>query len=51
LSVGFFLTPVFATLISHFALGEPITPGLLVGGAIILAGLFLANRQAQKPAT
>lgn len=51
LSVGFFLTPVFATLISHFALGEPITPGLLVGGAIILAGLLLANRQAQKSAT
>lgn len=50
LSVGFFLTPVFATIISHFALGEPITPGLVLGGVIILGGLFLANHQAQRTA-
>jgi drug/metabolite transporter (DMT)-like permease len=44
LSVGFFLTPVFGALLSYLVLGEPITPGLAAGGAVILAGLFVANR-------
>lgn len=47
LSVGFFLTPVFGALTSYLVLGEPITAGLLAGGGVILAGLFVANR---KPA-
>lgn len=44
LSVGFFLTPVFGALFSYLVLGEPITAGLVAGGLVILAGLFVANR-------
>lgn len=50
LSVGFFLTPVFGTLLSALFLGEPITGGLAIGGVGILAGLFVANRRPAPPA-
>jgi len=46
LSVGFFLTPVFGALFSYLLLGEPITGGLVAGGAVILLGLFVANKAA-----
>ncbi len=45
LSVGFFLTPVFGALLSWLLLKEPLTAGLLLGGAAILAGLFLVNSE------
>lgn len=44
LSVGFFLTPVFGAVASYLTLGEPITGGVALGGAAILAGLLVANR-------
>jgi drug/metabolite transporter (DMT)-like permease len=43
------LSPVTATLIGHFALGEAVGWGLLVGVACILAGLALAaTRRVQQ---
>lgn len=45
LSVGFFLTPVFSALLSHLFLGEALSPGLVVGGGIILAGLLVVRRR------
>ena len=50
LSVGFFLTPVFGALSSYLLLGEPVTGGLLAGGAAILLGLLVANRGATRNA-
>ncbi len=44
------LTPVFAGLLSFFVLGEPIGMHHLVGGALILAGIHLANRPGQRNA-
>ncbi|HTE21160.1 MAG TPA: DMT family transporter [Armatimonadota bacterium] len=44
LSVGFLLTPMWGSLFSFLLLGEPITPGLAVGGAAVLLGLLLVNR-------
>jgi drug/metabolite transporter (DMT)-like permease len=40
------LTPVFAGALSWIFLGEPIGTHHLVGGALILAGIHLANRSA-----
>lgn len=50
LSVGFFLTPVFGALFSFLFLREPVTGGLLAGGAVILLGLFMANRAGKGKA-
>jgi drug/metabolite transporter (DMT)-like permease len=38
------LTPVFAGLLSYVFLSEPIGAHHLVGGALILVGIHLANR-------
>jgi drug/metabolite transporter (DMT)-like permease len=44
------LSPVTATLIGHFALGEAVGWGLVAGVACILAGLALAaTRQVDQP--
>ena len=40
------LVPVFATLLSTTLLGETVGLALLVGGAMVLAGVSLANRPA-----
>lgn len=48
LSVGFFLTPVFGAVFSYLVLGEPITGGVVAGGALILLGLLVANRAGRK---
>jgi drug/metabolite transporter (DMT)-like permease len=47
LSVGFFLTPLFGALASYLVLGEPVTAGLVAGGAAVLCGLLVANRGAR----
>jgi drug/metabolite transporter (DMT)-like permease len=41
-SVGFLATPAFGILLSNWILGEKITPDLVFGTALILAGVGLA---------
>jgi drug/metabolite transporter (DMT)-like permease len=41
------LVPVFATLLSTALLGETIGLALVAGGAMVLAGVVLANRPAR----
>lgn len=41
-SVGFLATPAFGILLSGWILGEPITPDLIGGTALILVGVGLA---------
>lgn len=43
------LTPAFGVVAAHLLLGEPIGPSLLAGLALVIAGLWLVNRQAQSP--
>lgn len=39
-ALAFLIVPVLA----HFFLGEPLTPNVLIGGAIIVAGILVAIR-------
>ncbi len=39
-----FLVPVFAVVMGALMLGEPITPSMIVGGAIILLGTGMSTR-------
>ncbi len=39
-----YLVPMFGVACSRLLLREPITPGLLLGAAMLLAGVFLVNR-------
>ena len=41
-SVGFLATPAVGLILSNLVLGEPITPDLLAGSALILGGVALA---------
>lgn len=41
------LVPVFGVSSSIVVLGEPLRAGLVVGGAIVLAGLWLVQRPAR----
>ncbi|VWB11570.1 DMT family transporter [Burkholderia lata] len=38
------LVPVFGVLLSVALLGEPLSPSMLVGGALVIAGVALTNR-------
>lgn len=40
--------PVFAIVLAFLILGEPITRSLILGGCLVLAGVYLTNRR-QKP--
>lgn len=44
------LTPVFGVVAAHLLLGEPLGGHLLAGLGLVLAGLWLVNRPAAKPA-
>lgn len=44
-----YLTPVFGVLIAWVALGERPTPGLVLGGTLILAAVGLATRRRARP--
>ncbi len=44
------LVPVFGVSSSILVLGEPLRAGLAVGGAIVLAGLWLVQRPARRRA-
>jgi Predicted permease, DMT superfamily len=50
-SVFLNLVPVFATLLGGLLLGEDPGHALLIGGALVLSGVVLANRPASRPAT
>jgi drug/metabolite transporter (DMT)-like permease len=39
-----YLVPMFSVSFSYWLLGEPITPALLLGAAILIAGVWLVNR-------
>ena len=39
-ALAFLIVPVLA----HFVLGEPLTRNVLIGGAVIVAGIFIAVR-------
>jgi len=45
-SVFLNLVPVFAMLMGALILGESVGPALVIGGAMVLAGVILANRPA-----
>jgi drug/metabolite transporter (DMT)-like permease len=43
-----FLVPMFAVTFSRFLLNEPITVALLLGACILIGGVWLVNRAANK---
>jgi drug/metabolite transporter (DMT)-like permease len=43
-SVLFFTTPLWGLLVSYLLLGEGISIGLAIGGAMVALGIFLVNR-------
>lgn len=43
LSVFGFVSPIAGVVISHFLLGEPITNALILGGALVAAGIAVVN--------
>ena len=40
------LVPIFALLLSWLILDESFKPSVITGGAMVLAGVFLANKPA-----
>jgi drug/metabolite transporter (DMT)-like permease len=40
-----YLVPMFGVTFSRWLLDEPITPALIVGGIILIAGIWLVNRR------
>jgi len=42
--VFLYLEPLVTVVVAFFVLGEAITPALLVGGAVILFGVWLVNK-------
>jgi drug/metabolite transporter (DMT)-like permease len=47
--VFLYLEPLVAVVVAFFVLGEAITLASLLGGAVILFGVWLVNRQNQAP--
>ena len=39
-----FLTPIFGVIAAHFLLGDPWSPGVLAGLALVTLGIWLVNR-------
>jgi drug/metabolite transporter (DMT)-like permease len=42
------LVPIFGVLLAWLILHEPVTPSLLIGGAIAVAGVFIVNWVSKK---
>ena len=42
--VFLYIEPIVTVVVAFFVLGEAITPALLIGGAVILFGVWLVNR-------
>ncbi len=47
-SVGLLLQPVMATLFAWVLLGEPLAALQIAGGAVVLAGIYLARRGSSQ---
>jgi drug/metabolite transporter (DMT)-like permease len=45
-SVGLLIQPVVASLLATLALGEPLGAAQVAGGALVLAGIIIARREA-----
>jgi drug/metabolite transporter (DMT)-like permease len=45
-----YIQPMITVIVAALILGENITPAILLGGAIILCGVYLVNRSATKRA-
>ncbi|MFC2029383.1 DMT family transporter [Chloroflexota bacterium] len=46
-AVGFvYLSPMFAVIFSRLWLDEPVTAGLVLGGVILMGGVWLVNRRS-----
>ena len=43
--VFLYIEPLVAMVVAFFLLGEPITPASLIGGAVILFGVWLVNKR------
>jgi drug/metabolite transporter (DMT)-like permease len=43
-----FLQPVAGVLLGHYALGEELRPGAVMGGALVLAGVYLLAFEARR---
>lgn len=43
-----FFVPLVAILIGSLFLGEPLSPSLLVGTALVVSGIYLVNKQSAK---
>jgi len=48
LSILLCTIPVFAVLFAYILLREPLTPQLLIGGAVIVAGIAVIATEQQK---
>ena len=47
-SVSLLIQPVMATLFAWFLFGEPIGAVQIVGGAVVLGGIWLARRGSES---
>jgi probable blue pigment (indigoidine) exporter len=47
-SIWLFLCPIFGFVYSHFLLGEPLTAFTFAGTALVIAGLYLAQRKKEE---
>lgn len=47
-SAYLFLAPFFGVITGWLLLGEPLYPSLIVGGLLIIIGIYLVNRSFQK---
>ena len=47
-SVGLLLQPVIAAFFAWMLLGEPLVPVQVAGGAVVLAGIYLARRASSQ---
>jgi drug/metabolite transporter (DMT)-like permease len=45
-SVGLLIQPLVATLLAYLILGEPLGMAQVAGGALVLAGIIIARREA-----
>ena len=44
LSIFSFLVPIAGIALSGWLFGEPLTPGLLIGGLLALVGVYIVTR-------
>ncbi|HYN63329.1 MAG TPA: EamA family transporter [Candidatus Limnocylindrales bacterium] len=49
-SIEFLLIPIATVVYSAILTGEAITPALLIGGAVILAGVYIGAYSRPQPA-